>query len=42
MQSIVNRLEDEVVKELVNALYHHAMTRLNPEDVTVCIDLIKT
>ncbi len=35
IQSIVSRLEDEVVKELVNALYHFAMTRLNPDDVTV-------
>ncbi|CAF4305040.1 unnamed protein product, partial [Adineta steineri] len=34
IQSIVTRLEDEVVKELVNALYHFAMTRLNPDDVT--------
>ncbi|UJR27028.1 hypothetical protein I4U23_008332 [Adineta vaga] len=34
VQSIVSRLEDEVVKELVNALYHFAMTRLNPDDVT--------
>ncbi|CAF0727305.1 unnamed protein product [Rotaria sordida] len=34
VQSIVTRLEDEVVKELVNALYHFAMTRLNPDDVT--------
>jgi serine/threonine protein phosphatase PrpC len=39
VQSIVSRLEDEVVKELVNALYHFAMTRLNPDDVTVSIDL---
>ena len=37
IQSIVGRLEDEVVKELVNALYHFAMPRLNPDDVTVCI-----
>ena len=37
IQMIVNRLEEEVVKELVNALYHIAMTRLNPEDVTVSI-----
>ena len=34
-QSIIIRLEEEVVKELVNALYHYAMTRLNPEDVMV-------
>ncbi|CAM4873794.1 unnamed protein product [Rotaria socialis] len=34
IQMIVNRLEEEVVKELVNALYHFAMTRLNPDDVT--------
>ncbi|CAF3449227.1 unnamed protein product [Rotaria sp. Silwood1] len=34
VQSIVTRLEDEVVKELVNALYHFAMTRLNPDDIT--------
>ncbi|CAF0736616.1 unnamed protein product [Adineta ricciae] len=34
IQSIVSRLEDEVVKELVNALYHFAMPRLNPDDVT--------
>ncbi len=40
VQSIVSRLEDEVVKELVNALYHFAMTRLNPDDVTVCNHLI--
>ncbi len=39
VQSIVSRLEDEVVKELVNALYHFAMTRLNPDDVTVRFDL---
>jgi hypothetical protein len=39
VQSIVSRLEDEVVKELVNALYHFAMTRLNPDDVTVRIYL---
>jgi indole-3-glycerol phosphate synthase len=36
IQLIVSRLEDEVVKELVDALYHYAMTRLNPDDVTVC------
>lgn len=35
VQSITGRLEEEVVKELVNALYHFAMTRLNPDDVTV-------
>ncbi|CAF2646870.1 unnamed protein product [Rotaria sp. Silwood2] len=34
VQLIVTRLEDEVVKELANALYRFAMTRLNPDDVT--------
>ncbi len=40
VQSIVGRLEDEVVKELVNALYHFAMTRLNPDDVTVSYEFL--
>lgn len=39
IQSIAGRLEEEVVKELVNALYHYAMTRLNPDDVTVRFEI---
>ena len=35
VQSVSARLEEEVVKELVKALYHYAMTRLNLDDVTV-------
>lgn len=35
VRSIVTKLEDEVVKELVSNIYHYGMQRLNPDDVTV-------
>lgn len=40
IHSIVTRLDEEVVKQLVGALYHYAIPRLNPDDVTVGFHLI--